>query len=306
MVNSQMTEKIKFVRLLHTYGSNFEAQFQDVKDNVAVKALPVLGDKKSENEIKITEAMSRFYPNATKYYDTFKCKSIAWDLLIDRKPVDKLCQDESSTVDNITYTPDDTYFMVTELIPISLDGYMKELNDEKKKEVRLSVIRQIACLLQIAQDELKFEHGDLFSRNILLRPGDGSITYKVRGKEYTIETHGVIAVIIDFGESTIGSNKRPYYDVVTLWWSLFKRVSELEVRQGLFKEKNDKTLDLFFGSHGVDFNDLGHNPIVDISIPFEPIDLEIFIRNPQEYLIDLFKKNKVEIVKPKLVIPPLE
>jgi hypothetical protein len=249
---------------------------------------------------------SRFYPNSIKYFDTFKCKSVAWDLLNHRLPINKICQDEDLVLRDRIFIPDPTYFMITELLSNTLDKYIEGLTADKKKDVRLSVIRQLACVLQIAQDELKFEHKDLFTRNILLRLQDGLITYKVREQEYTIETHGVVPVIIDYGESSIGSDKiNTYYDMVTLWWSLFKGVTELEVKQGLYKEKNDKTLDLFFGSHGVDFNDMGINPIVNISIPFEPIELEIFIRKPQEYLIDLFKKTEIEIIKPKLIIPPL-
>ncbi len=134
------------------------------------------------------------------------------------------------------------------LEPIPLDylimeycpGNMATLSEDIE-EVKTSILAQVACALQQAQDDFGFEHNDLGEQNIMLRPTeDKTITYQVRGKERVIQLHGYHAVIIKYSRMTkiplVGSALEQkhahlpadpmatplntFTDICTLWLSL--------------------------------------------------------------------------------------
>jgi hypothetical protein len=86
--------------------------------------------------------------------------------------------------------------------------------DEKKKltqfhlEVEgqkfLSIIFQIVCSLEIAQQTLHFTHFDLHEKNIVLRKTNKKeLVYTIFGKNFQVLLYGMIATFIDFEYSCI-------------------------------------------------------------------------------------------------------
>jgi hypothetical protein len=65
-------------------------------------------------------------------------------------------------------------------------------------------ILQLAHVLNIAQQRLKFQHNDLHDENVLLRQIPKSV-FDIKGKKYNIRLHGVteIPVIIDYGFTVV-------------------------------------------------------------------------------------------------------
>ncbi|XP_023225550.1 serine/threonine-protein kinase haspin-like isoform X1 [Centruroides sculpturatus] len=63
----------------------------------------------------------------------------------------------------------------------------------------VSIFRQVAFSLAVAETELEFEHRDLHLCNILIKPTRAkSLTYFISGKNFEIPTVGILATIIDF------------------------------------------------------------------------------------------------------------
>ncbi|XP_060530058.1 serine/threonine-protein kinase haspin homolog isoform X2 [Cylas formicarius] len=69
----------------------------------------------------------------------------------------------------------------------------------------LSMVRQVACALAVAEQRLKFEHRDLHWGNVLLEgvSRNTKLSYKLKDKRNEIQTRGVRATIIDFTLSRI-------------------------------------------------------------------------------------------------------
>ncbi|KAK8742979.1 hypothetical protein OTU49_001464 [Cherax quadricarinatus] len=63
----------------------------------------------------------------------------------------------------------------------------------------LAIFYQIAYSLAVAEEELEFEHRDLHWGNVLVaQTPEASISFKLRGESYTLQTHGLKATVIDF------------------------------------------------------------------------------------------------------------
>ena len=62
-----------------------------------------------------------------------------------------------------------------------------------------SVLQQVVASLAIAEEALQFEHRDLHWGNVLLKPTTyKSFNYRLQGKPFSIESHGIKVAIIDF------------------------------------------------------------------------------------------------------------
>ena len=72
----------------------------------------------------------------------------------------------------------------------------------------LSVLQQTAFSLAVAEQAFEFEHRDLHWGNVLIFSTDQEIiTYFMNGKEFVLETHGVLASVIDFTLSRMRKGK---------------------------------------------------------------------------------------------------
>ena len=82
---------------------------------------------------------------------------------------------------------------------------MENFDLESEGQIFLSIIFQIVCALEIAQQTLHFTHFDLHEKNIILRHTNGkkTVTYKIFGKNYTLHVTDYMATFIDFEYSTI-------------------------------------------------------------------------------------------------------
>jgi serine/threonine protein kinase len=82
---------------------------------------------------------------------------------------------------------------------------LEKFNLKTEGQIFLSIIFQIVCSLEIAQQTLHFTHFDLHEKNIVLRHTNGKkdITYKIFGKKYKLHLTDYITTFIDFEYSTI-------------------------------------------------------------------------------------------------------
>lgn len=70
-----------------------------------------------------------------------------------------------------------------------------------KKDVLVSLIKQVLLAIAVAQKTCKFTHYDLHSDNVMVKKCDSDLVlvYVIDGVKYAIPTHGHIAVLIDYG-----------------------------------------------------------------------------------------------------------
>jgi hypothetical protein len=67
-----------------------------------------------------------------------------------------------------------------------------------------SICKQLVFILAILQDKFQFMHKNLNYNNIIIKKyNDNSIKYKLKEKEYDIETFGYIPILYNFSASTI-------------------------------------------------------------------------------------------------------
>lgn len=72
----------------------------------------------------------------------------------------------------------------------------------------LSILQQTAFSLAVAEQALEFEHRDLHWGNVLISPTNKkNIEYFINGKKFALQTHGVLASIIDFTLSRMTKGK---------------------------------------------------------------------------------------------------
>lgn len=113
---------------------------------------------------------------------------------------------------NICYRPDYEQLVSEQLEQLNLVEFCKGYSHSNGlttvpmlKKVRRPDVAGESCLarillaLTLAQDKLGFVHNDLHRENIIYVPTKvKQRQYNVRGKHYTIDTHGVDPVIIDY------------------------------------------------------------------------------------------------------------
>ena len=82
---------------------------------------------------------------------------------------------------------------------------METFDLETEGQLFLSIIFQIVCSLEIAQQTLHFTHFDLHEKNIILRRTNGKtkLLYNIFGKNYRLDWTKYIATLIDFEYSCI-------------------------------------------------------------------------------------------------------
>lgn len=97
----------------------------------------------------------------------------------------------------------------------------------------LSVLKQIACALAVAECELEFEHRDLHWGNILIsKTNEKTSRFVINGNEVIIPTYGVRPTIIDYTQSRI-----KYQNVVMFY--------DLKDEVDLFNGTGDYQMDIY-------------------------------------------------------------
>ncbi|VDP81010.1 unnamed protein product [Echinostoma caproni] len=116
---------------------------------------------------------------------------------------------------------------------------------------RLSILRQVALSLAIAESELHFEHRDLHWGNVLVRPCRSDLFersdtcqfcspetlshrthFRLNGSSFDVPTHGLVAVIIDFTLSRLEQDGGLVY-------------VDLSTDPTLFESKGDYQFDVY-------------------------------------------------------------
>ncbi|CDH93445.1 Protein kinase domain-containing protein [Caenorhabditis elegans] len=71
----------------------------------------------------------------------------------------------------------------------------------------ITIMAQLVLAMRIANDKMKFVHGDIYMMNILIAPTTKRwIEYNIDGKTITIQTFGIIPQLIDFSKSWCGAD----------------------------------------------------------------------------------------------------
>lgn len=158
-----------------------------------------------------TNKLREYTPNFAYVYAHFLCApSIVDD---NTKQVTTFC---GNTEEKVLHT-------VYEAIAPAVDAY--KIAQAQTLPQYLSMILQISFALQIANEKIKFQHGDLHGENVLFRDVSEQmkrrhhhdkdetieffIPYEVNGKKYYVLADG-IATIIDFGRSSISYRDKLY------------------------------------------------------------------------------------------------
>lgn len=99
---------------------------------------------------------------------------------------------------------------------------MESFDLESEGQIFLSIIFQIVCALEIAQETLHFTHFDLHEKNIILRHtnGEKTVIYKIFGKKYKLHVTDYMATFIDFEYSTIRKSTHIISEVSPSFFSL--------------------------------------------------------------------------------------
>ncbi|KAG8195132.1 hypothetical protein JTE90_013604 [Oedothorax gibbosus] len=103
------------------------------------------------------------------------------------------------------YSKDQAYIVIeTEMAGTPLDLFKIE-----KFSVALSIFKQIACGLAVAEKKLQFEHRDLHPGNILISDDYpiAAVPVVIKSRKYMIKTCSVKASIIDFTYSRITTDE---------------------------------------------------------------------------------------------------
>ncbi|GJQ69466.1 Haspin [Trypoxylus dichotomus] len=84
-----------------------------------------------------------------------------------------------------------------------------------------ALVTQVACALAVAESSLQFEHRDLHWGNILISHADNSnndntISFRLDGKNITLDTYGIQVAIIDFTLSRISLDDVCIYNDLAL------------------------------------------------------------------------------------------
>uniref|UniRef100_A0A1I7XZV5 non-specific serine/threonine protein kinase n=1 Tax=Steinernema glaseri TaxID=37863 RepID=A0A1I7XZV5_9BILA len=111
-----------------------------------------------------------------------------------------------------TYSTSDQLYLV---MALGFAGRDLESFKVKRLEEAASIVTQVAYSLIIAEEELQFEHRDLHLGNVMVAHTDQEVvSFTLGGAEYSVQTHGVRAIVIDFTMSRIRRDGDPmFYDL---------------------------------------------------------------------------------------------
>lgn len=106
---------------------------------------------------------------------------------------------------------DSTLLLLEFVNGVKLEEIIKE--EKPKDEVIYSILCQVIISLIIANDEIGFNHGDLYSKNIIVKQLNElvEINYILYGKQYRLITDR-LATIIDYGHSVLNPKVADRFD----------------------------------------------------------------------------------------------
>lgn len=142
---------------------------------------------------------------------------------------------------------------------------METFHLEKEGQLFLSIIFQIVCSLEIAQQTLHFTHFDLHEKNIILRRTNGKkkLFYNIFGITYKLDCTDYIATFIDFEYSCIRkkdyiiSKISPHFFYLG-YYSIFIPGSDLlrlflNIKFSIIKYSQDSTNFLYYVHQFIDY-----------------------------------------------------
>jgi len=277
-------ESLKLVKLIH--GNVFLASCGT--DSVAVKVIRLFegfSPEHAHEEVSMAKLASEFYPHMPKFLGSFECTSV----VLEAHPLEELTtfkQEGKVTTSGGSYEPKPVVLLVNEYLK-PLREYLKTVLREHESKVQVSALRQLWCLLQVAWERRKFVHGDLHLDNVMVRECKESIlTFQVEGKEVKVQSYGVCVVPIDFGDSFVETNPKENS-------KLAESLASYWFHSLCFRNngKRNNSLDVFWGCHGP--YHCSEGDVEGFLIPLGPLSLESYLKGPQEYLLNLFRKEEV-------------
>lgn len=103
-----------------------------------------------------------------------------------------------------------------------------------------AVIEQIIYSLAVAECEYEFEHRDLHWGNILIQlTTEKTLTYRCNGKQYSVETQGAQACIIDFTLSRMSDRNVVLYQDLTNDEDLFSGDANVDLQFEVYRQMRD-------------------------------------------------------------------
>ncbi|XP_054713310.1 serine/threonine-protein kinase haspin-like [Uloborus diversus] len=210
------------------------------KTSTVVKIIPVseeIGDDSFQglqnvlSEVKIAQSLSGLRNkkiNQTKNFNKLKSAHLVMgqypDVLINAW--DSFSEAKSTYNDRPDFFSEAQLFVILEQEYGGKDMSNFVLRHAVEAE---SVFKQIAISLAIAEEEFLFEHRDLHLGNILIqRNRSKKISYVLRGKPFSIESHGLLVTIIDFTLSRLCETEYVYYNNLADDESLFNQSGDYQ------------------------------------------------------------------------------
>ena len=117
-------------------------------------------------------------------------------------------------------------------------------NDEIK-----SLILQIVCVIIQLAFIYRIYHGDINTGNILIdQIDDETVDYSIEDETFTIQSHGIIPKIIDYGRSNFYrepiSNNEVWFDVILALGVIYPYIQNIDLRQIVLDISKHTDLDL--------------------------------------------------------------
>ena len=200
---------IKIIPLIHNENQT--------EDDIFAQILPELVISLNFNRLKEgfdSNRASNFIDmkKATLTKGLFPSKLLEeWDLYDQRK--------RSENEDPRSYTSQQLYIV----LHLANGGTDLESYQFTTAVESLSVFAQLSLALSAAEEAFQFEHRDLHWGNVLVsNTSERRVSYKIKGKEYSLSPNGVFASIIDFSLSRMTDNEFIIFDDLSKYSDLFE------------------------------------------------------------------------------------
>ena len=142
---------------------------------------------------------------------------------------------------------DKLHFFVYEYIEKGdVSDFLIKIQD---KNIIVSLILQITCVIIQLASIYKIYHGDINSGNILIDTiNEKTIDYCIEDEIFTIENHGIIPKIIDYGRSNFYkenvSNDEVWFDIILALGIIYPYIQDNELKKKVLdiSKKTDMVL----------------------------------------------------------------
>lgn len=251
------TSRVEFGAFISNNGRNgkvFSVKIPNVSEKVVCKISRIL-DYSVRHEYSVMDVLYKI--NQTNFPEPYMYR----EMLVDCNYRKKLNPFKISS---------ETYPILTDVLFMEyIDGVcLEDFAKTHPHKLTFNICRQVILASMEAYEKCAFTHYDLHPGNVIVRKTDvSSLTYVVGKKTHTVNTHGYIGVVIDFGLSYVDGLdfqysalhftdigvfpfSRPLYDI---------RVFLVGICKDTASNKIPKTIRKLFGrdvdmSHGWDVN----------------------------------------------------